>query len=211
MVSWSIALRLGFQPLPESVAAQVLRCLRGPSHSSSRSSRPPLRPLLFTQDLEDVEKPVMKFWSRSSSLFRVLNGSWIAGSRGLSTAPKKCHPALKIRQKIGRNLLVRFCNITVTVMAGGTRFFFSLLFERRMWQDLLLRPVFHWARRMFLPPWILDFNSEVEIKTVSVWIRLLHKDSISAIGSNLGRFIVSIVPKGGLYSCAHICVEVDLD
>jgi hypothetical protein len=51
-----------------------------------------------------------------------------------------------------------------------------------------------------------------------VWVRLPHlmlilwdECSLREIGNKLGHFIDRVEPKGNLYSCVRICVEVDLD
>ena len=51
-----------------------------------------------------------------------------------------------------------------------------------------------------------------------VWIRLpnlpLHywnDEALQSIGNSLGRYIDKAEPKGPLFGCARICVEVDLE
>ena len=66
--------------------------------------------------------------------------------------------------------------------------------------------------------WTSNFNPEVDIpKVVPVWVRLpnlpMHcwiPKSPKAIGNALGRYIDMASPKDQ-YSCAHVCVEVDLE
>ena len=51
-----------------------------------------------------------------------------------------------------------------------------------------------------------------------VWVHLpyipLHcwnDEALQAIGNTLGKYIDKVEPKGPLFSCARICVKVDLD
>jgi hypothetical protein len=51
-----------------------------------------------------------------------------------------------------------------------------------------------------------------------VWVRLPHLPlifwddySLKEIGNKLGHYLDRAEPKGNLYSCARICVEVDLE
>jgi len=74
------------------------------------------------------------------------------------------------------------------------------------------------ARGLFLAPWTLDFNPEAEITAAPVWVRLPHlplhlwgKSSLEDIGNKLGRFLDRMEPKGDQYTCARICVEVNLE
>ena len=53
---------------------------------------------------------------------------------------------------------------------------------------------------------------------VSVWVRLPHlplhcwnDETLKAIGNSLDNYIDKAEPKGSLFSCARICVEVYLE
>eukprot|EP00253_Pinus_taeda_P022199 PITA_22199 len=71
---------------------------------------------------------------------------------------------------------------------------------------------------LFLNKWTPDFDSSVDVpKEVPVWVWLpnlpLHCwsfQSLQKIGNGLGRFIDKADNKGQ-YTCARICVEVDLE
>jgi hypothetical protein len=72
------------------------------------------------------------------------------------------------------------------------------------------------SKGLFLSPWTLDFNPNMEISYAPVWIRLSHlplifwgEDNFKAIGNKLGRFITHSEPKGNIYTCARICVDMD--
>ena len=87
-------------------------------------------------------------------------------------------------------------------------------------KDLIFRngPYFMGPQGLYLNRWSLDFDPAIDIpKAVPVWVRLpglpIHcwnSDSLQTIGNGLGCFIDSADPKGN-YSCARICVEVDLE
>ena len=71
---------------------------------------------------------------------------------------------------------------------------------------------------LYLNKWTLDFDPTVDLpKEVPVWVRLpnlpLHCwdfESLQRIGNGIGRFIDKADNKGK-YTCARICVEVDLE
>jgi hypothetical protein len=72
------------------------------------------------------------------------------------------------------------------------------------------------SRDCFFPPWMLDFNPDMEISSDPVWIRLPCLPPIfwgefkfKAIGNKLGHFITHFEPKGNIYACARICVNMD--
>jgi len=107
----------------------------------------------------------------------------------------------------------------VDLCAAG-RGFFAFTFSRKEDRDLVFRsgPYFMGSRGLFLAPWTLDFNPEAEITAAPVWVRLPHlplhlwgKNSLKDIGNKLGRFLESTEPKGNIFHCARICVEVNLE
>jgi hypothetical protein len=71
---------------------------------------------------------------------------------------------------------------------------------------------------LYLNRWTPSFDPEMEVpKDVPVWVRLpnlpIHcwnPSSLQAIGNGLGHYIDRADPKDQ-YSCAHICVEVNLE
>lgn len=74
------------------------------------------------------------------------------------------------------------------------------------------------SKGMYLSLWTLHFNPEQEITTTPVWVRLTHlplilsdDGTLKEIGNKLGHYLDRAEPKGNLYSCARICVEVDLE
>jgi hypothetical protein len=77
-------------------------------------------------------------------------------------------------------------------------------------------PYFLGSRGMFLSHWTLDFNPDMEISSAPVWIRLpclplifWGEVTFKAIGNKLGRFITHFEPKGNIYTCARICVDME--
>jgi hypothetical protein len=87
-------------------------------------------------------------------------------------------------------------------------------------RDLIFRngPYFMGAQGLYLNRWTPNFDPALEIpKDVPVWVRLpnlpIHcwnSASLQAIGNGLGHYIDKADPKDQ-YSCARICVEVDLE
>ena len=74
------------------------------------------------------------------------------------------------------------------------------------------------SRGLFLAPWTIDFNPGDEITAAPVWVRmpnlplpLWEKPSLEEIGNKLGRFLDSAETKGAQFTCARICVEVNLE
>jgi hypothetical protein len=107
----------------------------------------------------------------------------------------------------------------VSLCAVG-RGFFVFSFSRKEDRDLVFRsgPYFMGSRGLFLAPWTLDFNPGDEITAAPVWVRLPHLPlhlwgirSLEDIGNKLGRFLDRAEPKGDQFSCARICVEVNLE
>jgi hypothetical protein len=107
----------------------------------------------------------------------------------------------------------------VSLCAVG-RGFFVFSFSRTEDRDLVFRsgPYFMGARGLFLAPWTLDFNPRAEITAAPIWVRLPHlplhlwgRRSLEDIGNKLGRFLDSVAPKGDQFTCARICVEVNLE
>jgi hypothetical protein len=108
-------------------------------------------------------------------------------------------------------------NVSLCVVGRG---FFVFSFSRAEDRDLVFRsgPYFMGSRGLFLAPWTLEFNPGAEITATSVWVRLPHlplhlqgKNSLEDIGNKLGCFLDSVEPKGDQFTCARICVEVNLE
>jgi hypothetical protein len=100
------------------------------------------------------------------------------------------------------------------------RGFFVFEFISKEDRDLIFRsgPYFMGTQGLYLNRWSPDFDPTVDVpKEVPVWVRLpnlpIHcwnTPALEKIGNTLGRFIDKADHKGQ-YSCARICVEVDLE
>ena len=72
---------------------------------------------------------------------------------------------------------------------------------------------------LYLNKWTPDFDPAQDVPyVVPLWVRLPHlplhcwnQKSLQTIGNTLGRYIDQAVRKDQLRSCAHICVEMDLE
>jgi hypothetical protein len=108
---------------------------------------------------------------------------------------------------------------SVTCYAVG-RGYFIFEFISQEDRDLIFRngPYFMGTQGLYLNRWTPSFDPASEVpKDVPVWVRLpnlpIHcwnPSSLQAIGNGLGRYIDRADPKDQ-YSCARICVEVDLE
>ena len=87
-------------------------------------------------------------------------------------------------------------------------------------KDLIFRngPYFMGSQGLYLNRWSPVFDPNLDTpKEVPVWVRLTNLpahcwgfDSLQSIGNDIGRFIDREDPKSN-YTCARICVEVDLE
>jgi hypothetical protein len=108
---------------------------------------------------------------------------------------------------------------SVTCYAVG-RGYFIFEFISQEDRDLIFRngPYFMGTQGLYLNRWTPSFDPASEVpKDVPVWVRLpnlsIHcwnPTSLQAIGNGLGRYIDRAEPRDQ-YSCAQICVEVDLE
>jgi len=100
------------------------------------------------------------------------------------------------------------------------RGFYIFEFSSKEDKDLIFRngPYFMGSQGLYLNRWTPDFDPFVDTpKEVPVWVRLpglpahcWNPQALEKIGNGLGRYIDKADPKGQ-YSCARICVEVDLE
>jgi hypothetical protein len=100
------------------------------------------------------------------------------------------------------------------------RGYFIFTFTNKSKRDIIFRfdPYIMGSRGMFLSLWSLDFNPEDKISAAPMWARLpflplifWEESYLRAIKNKLGRYIDRAKPKGNQYSCARICVNVDLE
>ena len=95
------------------------------------------------------------------------------------------------------------------------------MFDKKEDIDLIFRngPYFMGPRGMYLNKWDLSFDHEKDIpKEVPVSIKLPHlplhcwnDEDFREIGNTLGKYVDKLDPKAPMFSCARICVEVDLE
>ena len=99
--------------------------------------------------------------------------------------------------------------------------FFTFLFVNKEDKDLIFRsgPYFMGPRGLYLNRWSSSFDPEKDVpSTVLVWVRLPHlplhywnDETLQEIKNSLGNYIDKAEPKGPLFSCARICVEVYME
>jgi hypothetical protein len=98
--------------------------------------------------------------------------------------------------------------------------FFVFVFESAEDRSLIFRngPYFMGPQGLYLNKWSPDFDPAQDVPSVvPVWVRLPHlplhcwnPKSLQIIGNGLGKYIDHAARKDQ-YSCARICVEVDLE
>jgi hypothetical protein len=119
---------------------------------------------------------------------------------------------------IQRNWRPQLKNSVTCYPVGRGFFIFEFIAQED--RDLIFRngPYFMGAQGLYLNRWTPDFNAETDVPTeVPVWVRLpnlpIHcwnSPTLEKIGNSLGKYIDKADNKGQ-YSCARICVEVDLE
>jgi hypothetical protein len=100
------------------------------------------------------------------------------------------------------------------------RGFFVFVFDNLEDRNLIFRnePYFMGPQGLYLNKWSPDFDPMQDVPSVVlVWVRLPHlplhcwnPKSLESIGNTLGKYIDKADRKEQ-YSCARICVEVDLE
>jgi hypothetical protein len=98
--------------------------------------------------------------------------------------------------------------------------FFVFVFDNTEDRGLIFRngPFFMGPQGLYLNKWTPDFDPTQDVPSaVPVWVRLPHlplhcwnQKSLQIIGNALGKYIDQAARKDQ-YSCARICVEVDLE
>ena len=98
--------------------------------------------------------------------------------------------------------------------------FFVFLFDSTEDRGLIFQngPYFIGPQGLYLNKWSTDFDPAQDVpKAVPVLVRLPHlplhcwnQNSLQAIGNALGKYIDQ-APRKDQYTCARICVEVDLE
>jgi hypothetical protein len=98
--------------------------------------------------------------------------------------------------------------------------YYVFLFDNAKGRNLIFRndPYFMGPQGLYLNQWTLYFDPAQDVPSaVLVWVRLPHLSlhcwslkSLEAIGNDLGKYIGRAERKDQ-YSCARICMEVDLE
>jgi len=180
-----------------------------------RSAGPKPKPALSTKFVKKMEEiPSLELTpEQPCSIALILAETCLIGKfTGLWPSPKAVEAWTNDRWK-------SLIKGNVSLFAVG-RGFFVFNFPSKEDCDLVFRsgPYFMGSRGLFLAPWTPDFNPEAEITAAPVWVRLPHLplhlwgiESLEDIGNKLGRYLDKADPKGDQYTCARICVEVNLE
>jgi hypothetical protein len=180
-----------------------------------RSAGPKTKPSLsskFVKKMEEIPSLELSPEEPCNLALLLAETALIGKFTGLWPSPKTVEAWMDDRWK----LLIKG-NVSLFAVGRG---FFVFGFASKEDCDLVFRsgPYFMGSRGLFLAPWTLDFNPEAEITAAPVWVRLPHLPlhlwgtrSLEDIGNKLGRFLDSAEPKGDQFTCARICVEVNLE
>jgi hypothetical protein len=183
--------------------------------SLARSAGPKPKPSLsskFVKKMEEIPSLELDPEEPCKLALLLAENALIGKFTGLWPSPKAVEAWMDERWKT----LIQG-NVTLYAVGRG---FFIFSFTRKVDRDLVFRsgPYFMGSKGLFLAPWTLDFNPEAEITAAPVWVRLPHLplhlwgiSSLEDIGNKLGRFLDRAEPKGEQFTCARICVEVNLE
>jgi len=194
-------------PAPSEEEKAFLRLIKG--MGKRKDALPPPKFVKRLESVPEIALPEEKSMRVAVSL----------AERGLIGQFSGLWPSPKTTEKWVQNSWRPLIKNGVTSYPVG-KGFFLFEFSTKEDKDLIFRngPYFMGPQGLYLNQWTPDFDPAVDIpKAVPVWVRLpnlpIHcwnPDSLQAIGNGLGRYIDSADPKG-IYSCARICVEVDLE
>jgi hypothetical protein len=180
-----------------------------------RSAGPKSKPSLsskFVKKMEEIPSLELSPEDPCKLALLLAENALIGKFTGLWPSPKTVEAWMDDRWK----MLIQG-NVSLCAVGRG---FFVFSFTRKVDRDLVFRsgPYFMGSRGLFLAPWTLDFNPGAEITAAPVWVRLPHLplhlwgiSSLEDIGNKLGRFLDRAEPKGDQFTCARICVEVNLE
>jgi hypothetical protein len=185
-------------------AFKALVCSAGPKSKPSLSSK-------FVKKMEEIPSLELSPEEPCNLSLLLAEKALIGKFTGLWPSPKTVEAWMDDRWKS----LIQGKHLSVRSRQG----FFVFGFSRKEDCDLVFisGPYFMGSRGLFLGPWTLDFNLEAEITAAPVWGRLPHLPlhlwgtrSLEDIGNKLGLFLDRAEPKGDQFTCARICVEVNL-
>jgi hypothetical protein len=179
--------------------------------SAGPKSKPSL-PSKFVKKMEEIPSLELSPEDPCNLALFLAEKALIGKFTGLWPSPKTVEAWMDDRWK----MLIQG-NVSLCAVGRG---FFVFSFSRKEDRDLVFRsgPYFMGSRGLFLAPWTPDFNPGAEITAAPVWVRLPHLPlhlwgirSLEDIGNKLGRFLDRAEPKGDQFTCARICVEVNLE
>jgi hypothetical protein len=197
-----------------------------PAPSSTKSIEDAFRRLIHSQGKKTSPPEIPKFIKKLDEIPEIAlpegNPMKIAvalANRGLVGQFMGLWPSTKTTDDwIQRNWRPNLANGVTCYPVGRGYFVFEFISEED--RDLVFRngPYFMGTQGLYLNKWTPDFNPLVDTpKEVPVWVRLpnlpMHCwdfESLQRIGNGVGKFIDKADNKGQ-YTCARICVEVDLE
>jgi hypothetical protein len=193
-------------PLPPEVAA--FKAL-----VSASGKRPVSGPQLkFVKKLDSIPKVALPEEEICRSALNLAENGLIGQFTGLWPSPRA------VEEWVKRNWLPLVSEgIKIYFVGKG---FFVFLFNKPEDRGLIFRngPYFMGPQGLYLNKWSTDFDPAQDVpRAVPVWVRLPHlplhcwnQGSLRSIGNALGKYIDQ-APRKDQYSCARICVEVDLE
>jgi hypothetical protein len=207
---WSPSTTMAPVPIAEKEKAP-LEAFKKLVRSAGPKSKPSL-PSKFVKKMEEIPSLELDPEGPCKLALLLTENALIGKFTGLWPSPKTVEAWMDDRWK----MLIQG-NVTLYAVGRG---FFAFSFTRKEDRDLVFRsgPYFMGSKGLFLAPWTLDFNPGAEITAAPVWVRLPHLplhlwgiSSLEDIGNKLGRFLDRAEPKGEQFTCARICVEVNLE
>jgi hypothetical protein len=178
--------------------------------AGAKSKLPP--PSKFVKKMEEVPSVELSPEEPCNTALFLAERALIGKFTGLWPSPKSVEAWIEERWRS----MIKGSILRSAVGRG----YFVFCFSEKEDRDLVFRsgPYFMGSRGLYLAPWTLDFNPGAEITAAPVWVRLPHlplhlwgESTLEDIGNKLGRFLDSVKPKEEQYTCARICVEVNLE
>jgi hypothetical protein len=194
-------------PAPPSIAEAFRRLV----HSRGKQTAPPEIPK-FIKKLDEIPEIALPEENPMKIAVALANRGLVGQFMGLWPSTKTTDDWIQ------RNWRPNLANGVTCYPVGRGYFVFEFITEED--RDLVFRngPYFMGTQGLYLNKWSPDFNPLMDMpKEVPVWVRLpnlpIHcwdNESLLRIGNGVGRFIDKADHKGQ-YTCARICVEVNLE
>jgi hypothetical protein len=180
-------------------------------HSQGKKSSPPEIPK-FIKKLDEIPEITLPEENPMKIAVALANRGLVGQFMGLWSSTKTTDDWIQ------RNWRPNLANGVTCYPVGRGYFIFEFITEED--RDLVFRngPYFMGTQGLYINKWTPDFNPLVDTpKEVPVWVRLSNLpihcwdyESLLRIGNRVGRFIDKADNKGQ-YTCAIICVEVNLE